>query len=130
MKMYGPVKYLGAMAMAAAARRNPSLRIVTMSPGGTSGTDGTRSMPFPVGFIMKYGAMNLLRALGKLHGLETGGRRLVDAIFDAGYQSGHFYASEAPGVTGKIVDQVVIAPEMGDPVSQDHADEAVHRFIH
>lgn len=118
------------MAMASAARRNPTLRILTMSPGGTAGTDATRTMPFPMGFIMKHVAMNLMRALGKMHSLETGARRLVDAIYGAGYQSGHFYASEAPGVTGRIVDQVEISPELVNPVFQDHADEAIHRFIH
>jgi NAD(P)-dependent dehydrogenase (short-subunit alcohol dehydrogenase family) len=129
MKLYGPVKYVAAMAMASAARRNPSLRIVTMSPGGTAGTDGTRSMPFPMNVIMKYVAMNLMLALGKVHGLETGARRLVDTIFDAGYESGYFYASVAPGVTGKVVDQADIAPELGNPAFQDHAYDAVHRFV-
>ena len=45
--IYGQVKYLGALRMSDLARRHPDLRLLTVSPGNTSGTDAFRDMPAP-----------------------------------------------------------------------------------
>ena len=42
---YGQVKYLGALWMSDLARRHPDLRLLTVSPGNTAGTDVFRDMP-------------------------------------------------------------------------------------
>ena len=42
---YGQVKYLGALWMAALARRHPQLRLITISPGNTSGTAAVEKVP-------------------------------------------------------------------------------------
>jgi hypothetical protein len=130
MKMYGAVKHMGAMVMGSIARKHPDLRILTMSPGGTTGTGGMRNMPFLMALFMNYVVMNLMQAFGKVHSLDTGARRLVDAIYgDDRFKSGHFYASVAPGVTGPVVDQAEYSPEFNDEKAQDNAYEAIHRFI-
>ncbi len=41
---YGQVKYLGALWMSALARKHPDLRLLTVSPGNTAGTDALRDM--------------------------------------------------------------------------------------
>lgn len=44
---YGQVKYIGALWMASLVRQHPDGRLVTVSPGNTSGTDGPNSLPRP-----------------------------------------------------------------------------------
>jgi hypothetical protein len=44
---YGQSKYLGVLWMNSLARRYPELRLLTVSPGNTSGTEGARDMPAP-----------------------------------------------------------------------------------
>ena len=40
-----------------------------------------------------------------------------------------FYASAANTITGPLVDQADIFPDLANPSFQDHANEAIHRFI-
>jgi len=42
---------------------------------------------------------------------------------------GVFYASAANTITGPLVDQADIFPALANPSFQDHANEAIHRFI-
>ena len=66
--------------------------------------------------------------MGLEHSLETGGRRIVDGLFDQSLRSGHFYASSAKVHTGQIVDQNEIFANFGDPALQDIAANAVRKF--
>ncbi|HEX2744256.1 MAG TPA: hypothetical protein VHN16_07625 [Streptosporangiaceae bacterium] len=68
-------------------------------------------------------------ALGLSHSLETGAGRLVDGITDPALRSGVFYASAASTVTGPVADQADIFPDLRSPSFQDHANQAIHRFI-
>ena len=43
--------------------------------------------------------------------------------------SGVFYASAANKLKGPLVDQADIFPDLANPSFQDHANEAIHRFI-
>jgi hypothetical protein len=43
--------------------------------------------------------------------------------------SGSFYAGAAKQLTGAFVDQSDIVPGLANPTFQDHATEAIHRFI-
>jgi NAD(P)-dependent dehydrogenase (short-subunit alcohol dehydrogenase family) len=130
MLSYGQVKYLGALWMAAMARRHPELRFITMSPGNTAGTEALRDQPAPMRII---GSRILLPyvapALGVGHRLQYGAARLVSAVTDPSLQSGAFYASAAKTITGPVVDQAEIVPELRDPDVQDHAYEAIQRFV-
>lgn len=63
------------------------------------------------------------------HLLEAGARRLIDGITDPILASGVFYASAADALTGPVVDQAGIFPDLVNTAYQDNADQAIHRFI-
>jgi NAD(P)-dependent dehydrogenase (short-subunit alcohol dehydrogenase family) len=129
-RAYGHVKYLGALWMSELARRNPHLRLLTVSPGNTAGTDVFRDMgtvltPLMNRILMPY----LLPRFGLAHRVDAGARRLVDATLRDDLDSGKFYASAANTLTGPLVDQADIVDAFADPTIQGHAYEAVHRFV-
>ncbi len=127
---YGQVKLVAALWMASLARRNPDLRLITMSPGNTSGTDVARDFPLPVRVLMKHVLMPIVMPLfGVVHSLDKGAKRHVDALNDAALRSGVFYASKTDALTGPVVDQSMIMPELANTTYQDNADGAVHRFL-
>ena len=122
---YGEVKYAAALWMAAEARKNPPLRLVTMSPGNTQGTEVAADMPAPVRFAAKYVAP----LFGLTHSLQIGSKRIVEGLTDGALKSGVFYASHENTLTGPIVDQSTIFADLGNQTFQDNADEAIHRFL-
>ena len=126
---YGQVKLVGAMWMSSVARRNPDLRLITMSPGNTSGTEVARDFPLPVRFMMKYILMPIVMPLfGIVQGVDKGAKRLIDGLNDDALKSGVFYASKAGALTGPVIDQSQIFGELANTVYQDNASAAVHRF--
>ena len=122
---YGPVKYTAAMWMSSLARKNPDIRFVTMSPGGTSGTSAMNDLPA----FMKFMFSRLMPMFGLMHELEVGAKRHVDGLNDESYKSGVFYASKKPVLTGPLVDQGTIFADLNNETYQDNANEAIHRFI-
>jgi NAD(P)-dependent dehydrogenase (short-subunit alcohol dehydrogenase family) len=122
---YGQAKYIAALWMASMARQHPNRRFVTMSPGNTSGTGTLSDQPLPLRLAAKY----VMPALGLSHSLETGAERLVGGITDPTLRSGVFYASAANTITGPVVDQADIFPDLRNPSFQDNAHQAIHRFI-
>jgi NAD(P)-dependent dehydrogenase (short-subunit alcohol dehydrogenase family) len=122
---YGQVKYIGALWMAYLARQHPNRRFITVSPGNTSGTEGPNDLALPLRLAAKY----VMPHLGISHKLDVGARRLVDGVTDPTLASGVFYASAANTLIGPLVDQVDIFPDLANPSFQDHANEAIHRFI-
>jgi NAD(P)-dependent dehydrogenase (short-subunit alcohol dehydrogenase family) len=122
---YGQVKYIGALWMAHLARQHPDRRFITMSPGNTSGTEGPNDLGLPLRLAARY----VMPHLGISHKLDVGARRLVDGVTDPALSSGVFYASAANTLTGPLVDQADIFPDLANPSYQDHANEAIHRFI-
>ncbi len=132
MLAYGEVKYVAALWMAATARKHPELRLITMSPGNTQGTNVTDDFPAPapVRFVMKRVLMPFVAPLfGMAHSLQTGSKRIVDALSDESLKSGVFYGSKSNTLTGPVIDQSEIFPDLANSTFQDHADEAVHRFV-
>lgn len=129
MVTYGPTKYVAALWMGAMARKWPSIRFVTVSPGGTAGTEIPNKMGGVMGFVMKYVAMPSMSTLGVMHPLEVGARRYVNAVNDDAYRSGIFYASVEGKLTGELIDQATIVPDLANPRFQDNASAAIHRFI-
>lgn len=130
MEAYALVKYAGTLWMSSEARKNPNLRFISMSPGGTRGTSVMDNAPQPMAFIFKYIAMPLLLPLmGMAHKLEKGAERYVKGINDASLKSGVFYASKESIVTGPILDQSNIFPAFNNTTFQDNAHAAIHRFI-
>jgi NAD(P)-dependent dehydrogenase (short-subunit alcohol dehydrogenase family) len=122
---FGQVKYIGALWMAYLARQHPDRRFITVSPGSTSGTQAPNDLALPLRVAAKY----VIPALGMAHKLDVGARRLVDGVTDPTLSSGVFYGSAANTITGPLVDQADIFPDLANPSFQDHANEAIHRFI-
>ena len=126
--VYGTIKLTAAMWMASMARQHPHVRFVTMSPGGTTGTNGMDDLPFLKKLFFKYVGGTLMPIFGMMHSVETGARRYVDGLLNPKFETGHFYASRAGSPTGPVVDQVTIDAFLGDISAQDNANQAVHRF--
>ena len=122
---FGQTKYIGALWMAYLARQHPERRLITVSPGGTTGTQAANDMALPLRIAAKY----VMPALGITHQLDVGAKRLVDGVTDPTLSSGVFYASPANKVSGHLINQADIFPDLADPSFQDHANEAIHRFI-
>lgn len=130
MLSYSQIKYLGALWMGAMARMHPELRSITMSPGNTAGTDVLRDQPAPVRIIASRILLPYVApALRIGHKLDVGAERFVKAVTDPSLQSGVFYASAAKTITGPVIDQAEILPDFRDPEIQDHAYEAIQRFV-
>jgi hypothetical protein len=124
------VKYLGAMWMSSMARKNPELRFITVSPGNTKGTDASNHVPLPLRLLIQYVMFPVVMPLlGIIHNLETGAGRIVNSLGDTSIKSGRFYASAAGKLTGPLVDQSTIRPEMNNETYQENANRAVHQFI-
>jgi hypothetical protein len=127
---YGQAKYLGALWMAALARRHPELRLLTVSPGNTSGTEAARDMPAPVRvFITKFFYPVVAPRLHLAHKVDVGAAHLVDGVNNPKLRSGVFYASPKGKVVGPLTDQSEATPAFSDPKIQDNAVQAIHRFI-
>ena len=126
--IYGTIKLTGAMWMASMARKHPHIRFVTMSPGGTTGTNGMDDLPLLKKIFFKYIGSTLMPIFGMMHSVETGAKRYVDGLLNPKFESGHFYASRAGSPTGPVVDQTTIDPSLGNQDAQDNANRAVHQF--
>ncbi len=127
---YGQVKYLGALWMSELARRHPRLRLLTVSPGNTAGTDVFKDMPNLVRPLMNRVLMPyVLPRFGLAHPVTTGALRIVDAVVKQDLESGRFYASAVKTLTGALVDQAEIVADFRDPSVQRNAYDAIHRFL-
>ena len=122
---YGQAKLIGILWMAYLARRHPDRRFICVSPGNTTGTQAPDDLALPLRLAAKY----VMPHLGITHKLDVGAKRLVDGVTDPTLSSGVFYASAANKLKGPVVNQADIFPDLANPSFQDHANEAVHRFI-
>ena len=122
---FGQAKYIGALWMAYLARQYPDRRFITVSPGATTGTQASNGLALPLRVASKF----VLPALGISHKLDAGAKRLVDGATDPTLSSGVFYASAANKLKGPLVNQADMFPDLANPSFQDHANEAIHRFI-
>ena len=113
--------------MASLARRYPAVRLVTMSPGGTAGTNGLDALPPVKRFLMRHLAMPLMVRFGHVHNVQAGAKRYVDAILDAQYATGVFYGNDKKTI-GPLTDQARFFPDLSNPAFQDNARAAILRF--
>lgn len=128
LNIYANVKLTAALWMASMARQHPHIRFVTMSPGGTTGTNGMDDLPFLKKLFFKHVGGVLMPLIGMMHGLETGAKRYVDGLTNPKYESGRFYASNVGSPTGPVVDQTTIANDLDNATFQDNARQAVLKF--
>ncbi|MEM7291619.1 MAG: SDR family NAD(P)-dependent oxidoreductase [Pseudomonadota bacterium] len=126
--IYANVKLTAALWMGSMARQYPHIRFVTMSPGGTTGTNGMDDLPFLKKLFFKHIGGILMPILGMMHGVETGAKRYVDGLLNPQFESGRFYASDVGSPTGALVDQTLIDADLGNNAFQDNANRAVHQF--
>lgn len=126
--IYGTIKLTGALWMGAMARQHPHIRFVTMSPGGTTGTNGMDDLPFLKKVFFKYIGGTLMPIFGMMHSVETGAKCYVDGLLNPKFASGRFYASREGSPTGPVIDQAEIDSALANPDFQDNANQAVHRF--
>ena len=130
MEAYSYIKYIAALWMSSEARKNSNIRLITMSPGFTSGTAVMNDLPPLKKLMFKYIMLPIVAPLkGLVHKLEKGAKRFVDGINDDSLVSGVFYASKAKKLVGPVVDQSIIFPDLNNTTYQDNANEAIHRFI-
>ncbi|MEL6675422.1 MAG: SDR family NAD(P)-dependent oxidoreductase [Bacteroidota bacterium] len=130
MQVYGAVKYGGVLWMSSMARKHPEIKFVSMSPGGTRGTEGMNDLPLIQRILLKHIGMPLIMPLlGMSHSLQKGAKRFVDGINNERYRSGVFYASKEKVLTGPVVDQSTIFGDLSNPQYQENADQAIHQFI-
>lgn len=126
---YGYVKYLAAMWVSATARQHPNLRVVTISPGGTTGTNAASNMPGVMGLFMRTIGMSMMELFGVMHSLESGAKRYVDVLNDESYKSGTFYASREGKMTGEVVEQGQYNASLDNASYQENVNTAIHRFV-
>ncbi len=130
MEAYGYIKYVAALWMSSEARKNPNLRLITMSPGFTKGTAVMNDLPLGKRIMFKYIMLPIVAPLkGLVHKLEKGAKRFVDGINYDSFKSGIFYASKAKLLTGPVIDQSTIFQDLNNSSYQDNANAAIHRFI-
>jgi len=130
LNIYGTIKLTGALWMSAMARKHPHIRFVTMSPGGTTGTNGMDDLPFFKKVFFKYIGGLVMPKLGMMHSVETGAKRYVEGLVNTGFKSGSFYASKAGSPTGPVVDQITVDPSFANEQAQNAAWQAVQNFAH
>ncbi len=128
LESYGYVKYLAVMSLLATARKHPNVRILSMSPGGTNGTNAAEDLTGIMKFMMKTMSKTLMPLMGVMHSVETGAKRYVDGITNPDFKTGTFYASANNKPTGKVGDQSVLFPELNNETYQENAYEAIHRY--
>lgn len=72
MQVYGWVKYGGTLWMSNMAKKHPNIRFISMSPGGTRGTQGMDDLPLIKRIFLKYIGMRLIMPLiGMSHSLSS-----------------------------------------------------------
>ncbi len=126
---YAHTEYMAALCMSSIARQYPDIRLVAMSPGLTSGTNGGKNFAPLRRFIFTRIGPVLLPLFGLMHKLELGAKRYVDALNDESYKSGVFYGSKASVLVGPPVDQGTIFADLNNKTFQDNANAAIHKFI-
>ncbi len=130
MEAYGLVKYIAALWMSSQAIKNPDIRFITMSPGGTKGTSVMDDLTGIQKFMFKYVMMPIVMPMmGMAHSLETGAKRFVDGISNKSFKSGVFYGSKKNVITGPIVDQSEFFSDLNNAAFQDNAAKAIYMFI-
>jgi len=115
--------------MSALSRKHEHIKFLTVSPGGTKGTNAFKNASLPFRIMSKYIMMPLLEMLGKVHKVEIGAKRFVDVVIQDEYKSGVFYASKDDSPIGDLADQVTFLPEFYNEAYQENVYRAVQSYI-
>lgn len=127
---YGATKYVGVMWLASLAKKYPKIKLLSISPGSTKGTEVINDAPAAQRFIMKHIMMGfLLPIFGLAHNVEKAAKRFADGISSDAFKSGKVYASKKGKLTGTLVEQGGIFNDLENSDFQDNAYKAVQKFI-
>jgi NAD(P)-dependent dehydrogenase (short-subunit alcohol dehydrogenase family) len=130
MQVYSYVKYVATLWMSSMARKHPSIKFISMSPGATRGTAVMNNLKGFEKVMFKYIGMPILMPLmGMSHKVDKGAARYVKAVNDESLTSGLFYASAKNSLVGPVTDQGPFMADLGNLEFQDNANNAIHRFI-
>lgn len=129
-QIYGWIKYGGTLWMSSMARKYPNIKFISMSPGGTRGTNGMNDLPFLKRIFLKHIGMKLIMPImGMSHSVEKGANRFIEGINNPKLKSGVFYASKENVLTGQVINQSTIWEDLDNRIFQNNADIAIHKFI-
>ena len=118
------------MWIASLSRKFPLIKLITISPGSTQGTETASDFPKVFQFIYNKIMMPIiLPVMGMAHSLDKGTERIIKGISDNTLKSGVFYASKEKVLTGPIIDQGEIFPNLKNETFQDNVYDAIHQFI-
>ena len=130
MQAYGLVKYTATMWMSSLARKHPTIKFISMSPGSTKGTSIAQELPLMSKIMLQYIMIPIVMPMmGMIQSLDKGAKRYVDGITEDSFQTGVFYASKSGKAVGAVIDQSTILPSLNNTTFQDNANEAIHKFI-
>ncbi|CAB9512471.1 short chain dehydrogenase [Seminavis robusta] len=134
---YGAVKGVGTLYFSGFGRAHPETYTVTVSPGGTAGTEFLSNNsdafggPF-VAFLAKYVVIPVLLLTGFFHKLEVGAKRYVDAVVGKEngfeFETGTFVASKR-GVSGSLSDQAKTSGPEGIVYGDIDKQDMVYNMI-
>jgi NAD(P)-dependent dehydrogenase (short-subunit alcohol dehydrogenase family) len=129
--MYAATKGFATLYFAAYARRNPACKVLTVSPGGTLGTNALQSIPWYGKIIVKL-LWLVAYYLGRFQLLEQGAKKYVDAVTGGCdvYPSGTFLACSVD-LAGPLCDQVTFPGglQYSDEKKQEAAYDALQRYL-
>lgn len=129
-QVYGWIKYGGTLWMSSMAKKHSNIKFISMSPGGTRGTNGMDDLPLLKRIFLKHIGMKLIMPLmGMSHSVQEGAKRFVEGINNPKFKSGVFYGSKENVLTGKVIDQSTIWKDLDNQTFQSNADMAIHQFI-
>jgi NAD(P)-dependent dehydrogenase (short-subunit alcohol dehydrogenase family) len=127
---YGYIKYIGTLWTSSNARKYPQIKFMSVSPGNTSGTAVYDNLPTMTKLLNKYLFSPIVMPLmGMIHSVEKGAARYIEVLNNPAFKSGGFYGSKDGKVTGVMVEQGSIFPDLKNIAFQDNAYEALHSFI-
>ncbi|CAL2086410.1 SDR family NAD(P)-dependent oxidoreductase [Tenacibaculum sp. 190524A02b] len=128
-QVYGWIKYGGTLWMSNMAKKHPKIKFISMSPGGTRGTNGMNDLPLLKRIFLKHIGMKIIMPLmGMSHSVKEGAKRFVEGINNPKFKSGVFYASKENVLTGQVVNQSSIWKDLDNHTFQNNADIAIHQF--
>lgn len=133
---YPESKGIATLYFSAWARAHPEVHVLTVSPGGTKGTEfANQEAMKPIFRLIFPVMMKIMGWLGKFHNLDVGAKRYVDAVLAEGefanFKSGSFIASKR-GVAGPVGDQVELfdtAKQYGDIKKQEAVFAAMNSYL-
>mmetsp|Transcript_41483 Transcript_41483/g.96861 ORF Transcript_41483/g.96861 Transcript_41483/m.96861 type:complete len:196 (-) Transcript_41483:305-892(-) len=124
-EQYGQVKMMGTLWASAFARKYPNMKVFSVSPGMTRGTNFMSDTNDPK-LKMFPCLAKFVGIFGVGHSLEKGADRYTQIVNHPDvFTSGHFYASAGGGVSGPLGDKTAKDPDLSNSSLQDKVFETI-----